>query len=176
MSHIEHAKSGRAACRKCKEKIAKDELRFGHEVASDFSDSTVQWYHIKCAAVKLPIQLADALQEFDEDIPDRAEIDELIAANRKKQKPTTYPYGEVASTGRASCIVCEEKIEKGALRVAVEREVDAGGFMRRSAGYMHPGCVMEYEDVPDDVIELIRENSPQLEPQELDEIESGIGG
>ena len=176
MGLIEFAKSGRAGCRKCKEKIAKDELRFGHEVSSDFSDNTLQWYHLKCAAVKLPIELADALADFDEDVPDRAEIDELIAANRKKQKPTKFPYGEVASTGRASCIVCEEKIEKGALRVAIEREVDAGGFMRRSAGYLHPGCVKEYEDVPDDVMESIRENSRQLEPAELDEIESGIGG
>lgn len=44
---IEAAKSGRAKCRKCKEKIEKGELRFGHEVANAFSDSTLQWYHLK---------------------------------------------------------------------------------------------------------------------------------
>ena len=176
MSLIEHAKSGRASCRKCKEKIAKDELRFGHEVSSDFSDSTLQWYHLKCAAVKLPIELDKVLADFDEDVPDREEIDELIAANRKKQKPTTFPYAEIASTGRSSCIVCEDKIEKGALRVAIEREVDAGGFMRRGAGYMHLGCVTSYDDIPDDIVELVRENSPQLDPEELDEIESAIDG
>ena len=175
MAHtIELAKSGRASCRKCKEKIAKDELRFGHEVSNDFSDSSYQWYHLKCAAVKLPAQLSEALDKFESDVPDRDEIDQLIADNRKKQKPTTFPYAEVASTGRASCIVCDDKIAKGELRVAVEREVDAGGFSRRSAGYMHPACTSEYEDLPDDLMASIRQNSPQLEAAELDQVESAI--
>ncbi|MCA9175151.1 MAG: hypothetical protein KDB14_11770 [Planctomycetales bacterium] len=175
MSHvIEAAKSGRAGCRKCKEKIAKDELRFGHEIANDFSDSSYQWYHLKCAAMKVPIPLAEALADCDLDIPDRTEIDQLIAENRKKQKPTTFPYAEVASTGRSSCIVCDGKIDKGALRIAIEREVDAGGFMRRGAGYLHPGCAMNYEEIPDDLMEEVRANSPQLDPAELDEIEAAM--
>ena len=49
--YIEPAKSGRASCRKCKEKIEKGELRFGHAVDSGFSDEpSFQWYHLACAA------------------------------------------------------------------------------------------------------------------------------
>ena len=33
---------------------------------------------------------------------------------------------------------CEESIEKGTFRVAVEREVDTGTFVTRGAGYLHP--------------------------------------
>ena len=175
MAHIiEAAKSGRAGCRKCKEKIAKGELRFGHEVSNDFSDSSYQWYHLKCAAVKLPAQLLETMADFDEDIPDRDEIDQLIAENRKKQKPTTFPYAELASTGRASCIVCSDKIAKGELRIAIEREVDAGGFSRRSAGYMHTQCASQCDELPDDAMEEIRQNSPQLDPGELDQVESAL--
>ena len=175
MAHmIEAAKSGRAKCRKCKEKIEKDALRFGHEVANDFSDSSFQWFHLKCAAVKLPTHLAEALSDFEGDVPDRDEIDQLIADNRKKQKPTTFPYADVAATGRASCIVCSDKIAKGDLRVAIEREVDAGGFTRTSAGYMHPPCAKDYDELPDDAIEQIKQNSPQLDPEEITEVESAL--
>ena len=76
----------------------------------------------------------------------------------------------------ASCIVCGDKIEKDALRVAIEREVDAGGFTRTGAGYMHPGCVNNYdEELPDDLMDEIRANSLGLEDAELDELEDLIG-
>ena len=73
MAHtIERAKSGRAKCRKCREKIEKDEYRFGREVSGEFGD-TLQWYHLKCAAQKVPIDLESTLADCDEqEIPDRA--------------------------------------------------------------------------------------------------------
>jgi poly [ADP-ribose] polymerase len=176
MAHvIESAKSGRAACRKCKEKIAKGELRFGHEVESNFSDSpSYQWYHLKCAAVKLPVDLSLALKDYAGDVPDRDELDATIAANRKKQKPSKFPYAERAPSGRASCLVCADKILKDELRVAVEREVEAGEFARRSAGYLHPQCALQYEEIPDDLMDQVREHSPQLDDAELDEIEQRL--
>lgn len=175
MAHlIEHAKSGRASCRKCREKIAKDELRFGHETV--FQDaSTYQWYHLKCAAEKVANDFGKALRDFEEEIPDRAELDKLVAANRKKQKPTTFPYAEFAPSGRSSCQVCEEKIAKGEIRVAFEREIDAGGFSRMGAGYLHPQCVSDFEDVPDDLAEELTENSVSLEPDEVKTVLDQIG-
>lgn len=166
---IEHAKSGRAKCRKCREKIEKDELRFGHETMFEGSP-TYQWYHLKCAAEKVARELGTTLSEFDEDVPDRAELEELIAANRKKQKPTQMPYAEAAPSARSSCLVCEEKIAKDDFRVAIEREIDAGGFSRTGAGYLHPACVREYDDLPDDLEDGIRNNSTSLEDDQIEEI------
>jgi len=175
MSHvIEYAKSGRAKCKKCKEKIEKDEIRFGHETSNAFSDSAIGWYHMKCAAQKVPIDLEKTLKETDLEVPDLDEIKDLIAKNRKKQKPTTYPYAEEASTGRSSCIVCGDQIAKGTLRVAIEREVDAGGMTRMTAGYLHPGCASECEDAPDDLAEGIEENSISLDEDQLKEVLSQL--
>ena len=50
---IEAAKSSRAACRLCGEKIKKGELRFGEEYESEYGLS-FRWYHLPCAAKKLP--------------------------------------------------------------------------------------------------------------------------
>lgn len=177
MSHvIEEAKSGRAKCRKCKEKIEKGHLRFGHEVPNAFDEGSMthQWYHLKCAAEKLPRELSQTLAGFDDDVPDRDELEQLIEKNRKKQKPTTFPYADAATTGRSSCIVCGDKIEKGELRVAVEREVDAGGFSRKSAGYLHPACCVEYDELPDNLLDSIRANSTSLEDDQLDELEQAL--
>ena len=175
MAHlIEHAKSGRASCRKCREKIAKDELRFGHETV--FQDAvTYQWYHLKCAAQKVANDLNEALRDFAEDIPDRAVLEETIAANRKKQKPTTFPYAEFAPSGRSSCQVCGETIPKGEIRIAVEREIDTGSFARSGAGYLHPQCVAEYEEAPDDLADELAKNSVSLEPDELKSVLDQLG-
>jgi len=57
MAHvIEAAKSGRAACRTCKEPIAKGELRLGEEVPNQFAggETTHVWHHLACAAKKRP--------------------------------------------------------------------------------------------------------------------------
>jgi poly [ADP-ribose] polymerase len=175
MSHvIERAKSGRAKCRKCREKIEKDELRFGHAVASEFGDA-LQWYHLKCAAEKVPIDLEGVLREYDEDLPNRSELEAAIEKNRGKQKPTTLPYAELAPSARSSCLVCGEKIPKGEPRVAIEREIDAGGFVRQGAGYLHPRCAMQHEESPDDLVDQVKQHSISLSPDELAKVISAIG-
>lgn len=175
MAHvIEQAKSGRASCRKCREKIAKDELRFGHETV--FQDaSTFQWYHLRCAAEKVANDFGKTLRDCDEEIPDRAELEALAAANRKKQKPTTFPYAESAPSARSSCQGCGKKMEKGEIRIAVEREIDAGGFSRMGAGYLHPQCIAAYDDIPDNLAEDLAENSVSLEDDELKSVLDQIG-
>jgi hypothetical protein len=180
MAHtIEAAKSGRASCRKCKEKIAKGELRFGLEVPNDFAEgeTSYRWFHLACAAKGQPIELALGLAETEVEVPERAELEAACAENRKKVKPSTFPYGERAPSGRAACMECEEKIAKGELRVAVEREVDAGGFGRPSAGYLHPRCAAEYtgEDAAA-LLEQLRAHSTQLEDPDFAELERGLAG
>ncbi len=179
MAHvIERAKSGRAKCRKCREKIEKDVFRFGHEVESQFGDEgfATQWYHLECAAQKVPIDLEKTLQGFAEELPDREKLVAEIAKNRAKQKPTTMPYAEVAPSGRSGCLVCEEKIPKGEIRIAVEREIDAGGFARMGAGYLHPQCAMSYEEIPEDLAQQIEENSISLADDELSDVIEQLEG
>jgi Poly(ADP-ribose) polymerase and DNA-Ligase Zn-finger region len=143
---IEEAKSGRAACRTCKKPIGKGELRLGVEQMTQFSDTpSMQWHHLPCAAQKLPAELKSALDEFAGTVPNRAELDQMMADALKKghAKPGGFPYVDRAPTGRAKCMQCEEPIAKDSFRVAVEREIDTGTMVTRGAGYLHPKCVDE---------------------------------
>ena len=175
---IEEAKSGRASCRTCKKTIAKGELRLGVETVTQFSDTpSMQWHHLPCAATKLPGELKDGLAGYDGDVPNRVELDKAMEEAIKKggAKPGGFPYVDRAPTGRAKCMQCEEAIEKGSFRVAVEREVDTGSFTTRGAGYLHPRCVAEnLENVggsTDELIEGVKKNSRIPEA----EIETVIG-
>lgn len=157
-NHIEEAKSGRASCRTCKKSIGKGELRLGVEVASQFSDAQVQWHHLACAATKLPAELQDGIAAYAGEIPGKAELEVQIADTIKKGtgKPGGYPFVDHAPTGRAKCMQCSEAIDKGALRVAVEREIDTGAMVTRGAGYLHPRCVAaNLESVGGSVDELV---------------------
>jgi len=183
---IEEAKSGRASCRTCKKTIAKGELRLGVETQTQFSDTpSLQWHHVLCAATKLPAELKAALAEYPGEVPNRAELEAATAEAEKKgaAKPAGFPYVDHAPTGRAKCMQCEQPIEKGAFRVAVERELTIGANVTRGAGYLHPACVAgNLENVGgsvDDLIEGLRANS-RLPEGELDgviaDIEQAPGG
>jgi poly [ADP-ribose] polymerase len=179
---IEEAKSGRASCRTCKKAIAKGELRLGVETMTQFSDTpSMQWHHLLCAAGKLPAELKGALDGFDGDVPNRAELDKAMtdAIKGGKAKPGGYPFTDKAPTGRASCMQCGETIEKGGFRVAVEREVDTGGFMRRTPGYLHPKCVAEnLENTGGELsefVEQVKANS-RVDQKDLDAVLAEVGG
>ena len=179
---IEEAKSGRASCRTCKKTIAKGELRLGVEAMTQFSDTpSMQWHHLPCAAGKLPAELKGALDEYSGDVPNRGELDKAMADAIKggKAKPGGFPYVDKAPTGRASCLQCEETIEKGSFRVAVEREVDTGGFMRRTPGYLHPKCVAEnLENTGGELGELVEQlkTNSRLEQADIDGVLAEVQG
>jgi len=174
---IEEAKSGRAKCRKCKTGISKGDLRFGHEVVNAFSpdgDMTYQWYHLACAAEKLPVELTQAMGSFDGEIPDRAALDQKTAAGKEKAKPSTFPYAEKAPSGRSTCVECGEKIAKGEYRVAVEREIDTGAFTTTGAGYLHTLCALEYVEDSDGLMDQVRANSVSLSEEEIEELSAAL--
>lgn len=174
MAHvIEAAKSGRASCRTCKKPIAKGDLRLGEEVPNQFAagELTHVWHHLECAAKKKPGPLLAALQETTVEVPNRAALEQLAAGAAKSEKPGTFPYAERAPTGRSSCIACDEAIAKGALRVAVEREVDTGSFVTRGAGYLHPACACGHTgESAAALLQKLRDNSPGLAPADVDAI------
>lgn len=177
MAHmIEESKSGRAACRTCKEKIEKGVLRFGEDVPNQFSEGPAyQWHHLKCAAQKKPGQLKEALDAYPGTIPERAELEQLIASNKGKVKPTTLPYAEKAPTGRSKCLVCDESIDKGELRLAVESEIDTGSFVTKGARYLHPACAGDFEELPDDLLAKLKTNSSSLTPEDLAKLAEDLG-
>jgi DNA repair protein RAD16 len=60
---LEKAKSGRAECKKCNTKIAKDELRIGVVVQGD-RWITTNWQHVHCTIFPPTIQVVEALNGF----------------------------------------------------------------------------------------------------------------
>jgi len=177
---IEEAKSGRASCRTCKKAIAKGELRLGVETQTQFSDApSMQWHHLLCAAAKHPDELTAALAEYAGDVPNRAELDAAMetAAKKGAAKPAAFPYVDRAPTGRAKCMLCEQPIEKGSFRIAVERELELGANVTRGAGYLHPRCAAKnLENIGgsvDELIEGLRANS-KLAEGELDGVIADI--
>lgn len=177
MPHIiEESKSSRAACRTCKEKIEKGVLRFGEEVPNQFSDGpSYQWHHLRCAATKKAAQLAEALAAYAGEVPERAELERLVAENKGKARAGALPFAERAPTGRSKCLVCDAAIAKGALRLAVEAEIDTGSFVTKGSRYLHPACARDHDDLPDDLLALVKKHSVALEPADLEALAADLG-
>ena len=180
---IEESKSNRATCRTCRQKIEKGVLRFGEETPNTFSadgGSSYFWHHLECAARKVPAKLKEALATYTGTVPDRAKLDAILAeppkgaAAGKSGPKGNYPYAERAATGRSKCLACEEPIEKGTFRIAVEREVDTGSFTTTGPGYLHPGCAKEYTG-DEELLSKVKANMPGLAEADVTELAEGIG-
>lgn len=143
---VEVSPSGRSSCRGCKEKIGKGELRLAEEYTNAFSAETAwRYWHLPCAAKKLPSELQGALKAWPDEVPDRASLEQQIAAASSKVKPKLdLPHADRAPTGRAKCMSCSQPLEKGALRVAVERELDTPMGTQKGPGYLHPRCAVNW--------------------------------
>jgi poly [ADP-ribose] polymerase len=169
---IEVAKTGRARCRSCRQAVEKGTLRFGEETPSAFGEGMQWgWYHLACAARKRPLPFRTALAAFEGEVPERAELEQALS--EAEQSVVTLPYAEHAPTGRSKCLGCSEPIAKGALRVAVEREVEMGAMTRAGAGYLHPACAPQHGDLPD-LLAQLRKNSKRLSEADLAELASAI--
>jgi poly [ADP-ribose] polymerase len=169
---IETSKTGRARCRACRQPIAKGTLRFGEEQESAFAEGMQwAWYHLACAARRKPVQVKTALAAFEGEVPDREALEASMA--EADETASVYPYAERAPTARSRCLHCREPIEKGALRVATERELEAMG--RPGTGYLHPRCAGEYLEAPD-LPAALRANSRGLTEADLAELERELAG
>ena len=177
MAHvIEEAKSGRAGCRTCKKPIAKGELRFGEEAENQFADAgetTFRWHHLECAATSKPDELRTVIDTVS--LPDerKAELVKLMAEADAK-KPPPYPHADKAPTGRASCQGCGEKIAKGEIRVAFEREIERGMTATKGAGYLHPKCAAAHMETlgmsHDDLTDALAKNTRDLSDAEKEQL------
>ncbi len=175
---IEEAKSGRATCRTCRQKIDKGALRFGEETPNQFDagGTSHMWHHLLCAAQKKGAILKPVLDAYPGEVPNRAELDAAIANPPKASggPKAAYPYAERASTGRSKCIQCDEPIAKDELRVAVEREVDTGTFTRTGPGYLHAKCALENTGDAE-LFAKIRANSTGLSESDAAQLQQALG-
>jgi len=135
---IEPAATGRAACRGCREKIGKGELRFGERAPSSFGEGEqTSWFHIGCAAERRPGKLAPALAEYEGEVPGRAELEAIVADGVENPSLAEVARVERSPTGRATCQECHEKIGKDELRIAIEKEAE--GTMATTS-FIHLRC------------------------------------
>jgi hypothetical protein len=180
MAHtIEEAKSGRAGCRTCRKPIGKGELRFGEETENAFGDAgdmTYRWHHLMCAAGSKSDELRATLPSFESLVSAELKVElEKAMTEADAKKPPPYPHADKAPTGRAGCQGCGEKIGKGELRVAFEREIERGMQMQKGAGYLHPKCAAAYLETHQQVshealTEAIRKNTRALSEDELEKL------
>jgi hypothetical protein len=143
MNKIEPAPSGRAACRGCKQPIAKGVLRFAEEFQNPYSEeggTSFRYWHLRCAAEKLANELEAALAQYAGPIEDRGSLEDLVREHRRPE----MPYAERAGSGRARCRACDTAIKKDELRVAFERTFEGPMGPQKAAAYVHPKCVTRY--------------------------------
>jgi ribosomal protein L24E len=139
---IEPATTNRASCRFCKEKIEKGELRFGERVPSSFGEGEqTLWFHLRCAAERVPEKLGVALETFGGEVPERERLLAAVENGKENPKLSSVQRVDRAPTGRARCQQCHEAIEKGALRVGVDRDVEG---MMPTVSYLHLRCAAAY--------------------------------
>lgn len=170
---IEPAASGRAKCRGCGEKIAKDELRLGARLANPFVEGELTlWFHLLCGAYKRPEPYLEAARAMPESI-DNAETLETEAKRSLEHKRLPRLNGaDRAPTGRAHCRSCREPIEKGSWRLSVVYYDEVEGRFQPS-GYIHPKCAKEYFGTSD-IVDRLQHFSPKLESNEIDELRTEL--
>mmetsp|Transcript_16113 Transcript_16113/g.19686 ORF Transcript_16113/g.19686 Transcript_16113/m.19686 type:complete len:457 (+) Transcript_16113:117-1487(+) len=84
--HLENAKSGRASCKKCKEKIAKGELRIGETSEVPGSDyTTTKWIHVECFNIPRKLSKITVEEFVDEHLEDNSD-DKVLEDETKRQE------------------------------------------------------------------------------------------
>lgn len=177
MHVIEHASSGRAKCRGCDTKIAKDELRFGENRPNAFGDGEMTlWFHLPCAAYKRPEPFLELLGGVN---PEDISTDELGVAHALKaaaefgiahRRVPRIDTVDRAPTGRARCRSCRELIEKDSWRIGL---VFFEEYRFQPSGFIHAACAGEYFETTD-LMDRILHFNPALAPEELEAIEAAI--
>jgi hypothetical protein len=183
---IEPAASGRAKCRGCEQKIAKDELRFGERLDNPFGEGEMTlWFHVVCGVYKRPQPFLDVLETTDADLEtvatpaaeghtaDWLRAEATIGLEHRRL-PRLSGAG-AAPTGRARCRSCKKLIPKDGWRIDLVYYEE--GFFNPS-GFIHAGCAREYFEAPElaaaAIMRRVRHFSPELDDAALRQIEAEI--
>ncbi len=166
---IEPASSGRAKCRGCGERIAKDELRFGERLPNPFADGDMTiWFHLTCGAYRRPESMQQTLTTQPEGLSD-AQLSNLSAACELaliSERMTRLGAAQRASSGRAKCRHCQEPISKDTWRLPLIF-FEEGVF--NASGFIHAHCAYAYTE-HDGVAPIVEHFSATLAPDDLQEL------
>lgn len=167
---IERAASGRAKCRGCDRKIAKDELRFGERQPNAFGEGEMTlWFHLPCAAYTRPEPFLETLA--DSDVPDAGELAAAARFGIAHRRVSRVHGAERAPTGRARCRSCKELIEQGTWRIPLVFFEDFG---LTPSGFVHAKCAAAYFETTE-ILDRIRHFSRDLDAADLDELREALG-
>lgn len=178
MPHVvEYASSGRAKCRGCDQKIAKDELRFGERQPNAFGEGEMTlWFHVPCAAFKRPepyIELLDAEgwdDVSDDDVATVKELRPVAEFGITHRRAPRINGASKAPTGRARCRSCKELIEKDSWRIGL---VYFEEYRFQPSGFIHARCAIDYfESI--DILDRVRHFTPALSAEELTDFETAL--
>ena len=187
-SKIEPAKSSRSTCKECRQKIMKDNIRVGNPYQFNSPKGDVltgySWFHLECTPSYVIPEVINSLKENPlEDGDQQKEI--LSTLNRmfkdkpkresQGQKKDDSPFFERAKSSRGKCRKCEEKIEKGEIRVAEPAMVELeDGRKFSSHKYYHQKCFFDSREDPKSSLNLIIKKSlakKSIDKDDVKEIE-----
>jgi len=180
---IEPAKSGRSTCKGCREKILKDTIRVGTPYQFNSPKGEVftgySWYHLECTPGYIIPETINTIKKSPlEDINQQKDtlsvLKQMLRDKPKKesrsQRMDRSPFLERAKSSRGKCRRCEEKIEKGVIRVAEPTLVEMEDGRKFSSNkYYHQDCYFDQIEDPESSINSIIDNS--LKKHSIDELE-----
>ncbi|XP_074845976.1 poly [ADP-ribose] polymerase 1 [Carettochelys insculpta] len=155
----EYAKSGRASCKKCGESIAKDSLRLAIMVQSPMFDGKVpHWHHYTCFWKRARLVSHADVDGFPElRWEDQEKIKKAIetggaAAGKgseqegggKAEKSLNDFAAEYAKSNRSTCKGCEQKIEKGQIRISKKMVNPEKPQLGMIDNWYHPDCFVSH--------------------------------
>uniref|UniRef100_A0A8D0GPP2 Poly [ADP-ribose] polymerase n=1 Tax=Sphenodon punctatus TaxID=8508 RepID=A0A8D0GPP2_SPHPU len=147
MYRAEYAKSGRASCKKCGESIAKDSLRLAIMVQSPMFDGKVpHWHHYTCFWKRARlVSHADVDGFLELRWEDQEKIKKAIETGGeegggKAEKSLTDFAAEYAKSNRSTCKGCEQKIEKGQIRISKKMVHPEKPQLGMIDNLYHPDC------------------------------------
>lgn len=170
---IEPAASGRAKCRGCGEKIAKDELRLGARLPNPFVEGELTlWFHLPCGAYKRPEPYLAAASATTETIANAEWLEAEAKRGLEHERLPRLDGVDHAPTGRAKCRHCREAIEKGSWRISIIYYDEVEGRFE-PAGFIHPKCAQDYFGT-DAIVDRLKHFSPALTASDVDEIRAEL--
>ncbi len=172
MTHvIEAAVSGRARCRGCGGRIAKDSLRFGERLPNPYGEGdTTVWYHPRCAAYRRPEPFLEALTRGADGLDDAEALRRTAELSRAHRRLCRLGPIEQASSGRARCRACRELIDRDAWRIPL-LFYEEGMF--NASGFVHLTCAPAYFETGE-LLDCIRHFQPALEDADTEEIAEAL--
>jgi hypothetical protein len=174
MPHIiERARSGRAKCRGCGNRIEAGHQRFGECLPNPFAEGAgemTHWFHVACAAFMRPEAFLETLPTTLEGIDGRDRLEHearLGIAHHRLPRVTTVGRSPSA---RAMCRCCRQPIDKGAWRISLVFYED-GRFM--PSGFIHTGCALSHLETSE-VMGRLTHFTPALSAADLAEVQEEL--